>query len=270
MAILMIFDKDNIHADPEKEYRGCWKKGYVVEVFEDGKPYVNPPTAPFVILEVTGVTKAQAEQYMASWTRVVDYSVIARNVPQDGWRLEIKSTNPNVSGKGHLTRAMVEGFIQRWNGSVAAFVNNSVRFDISIYLVATSEKFWGRNVSSIVFSETSYNQTTGVHRISANYGAVAVPPGVTLDEFEEQFARAVTEHGGTVVSNSGGVIVFDLNRDTVINAFRDDVKESVTNTVCRRQKYLDPAFVDAIIAAGRVMTVTGAQVLGYVRDRLVE
>jgi hypothetical protein len=270
MALLLIYDKDNQHGDPEKEYRGCWKKGYVVEVFEDDKPYVNPPAEPFVILEVTGVTKVQAEQYMASWTRAVDYAVIARNVSLDGWRLEIKSTNPNVSGKGHITREMVEGFIQRWNGSVVAFVNNGVWFDISIYLAATSEKFWGRNVSPIVFSETSYNKTTGVHRLSANYGAVAVPKGMTLDKFEEQFAHAVTEHGGTVASNSGGVIVFDLNRDTVINALRDDVKEAVQHVVCRRQRYLDPAFVDTIIANGRVMTATAAQVLGYVRDRLVE
>jgi len=28
MAILMGYDKDNFHADPEKEYRGCYKKNW--------------------------------------------------------------------------------------------------------------------------------------------------------------------------------------------------------------------------------------------------
>ena len=39
MAKLLVYDKDNFHADPDKEYRGSYKKGYIVEVFEDSKPH---------------------------------------------------------------------------------------------------------------------------------------------------------------------------------------------------------------------------------------
>jgi hypothetical protein len=270
MALLLVYDKDNTHSDPDIEYSGCYKKGYVVEVFEDDKPYNNPPSPPWVIVQVNGVTKAQVEQYMEMWGRTVDYTVIARDVAQDGWRLEIKTTNANPSGKGHLTRAMVEEYINGWNGNVVTFVNNGVRFDISVYLAATSERFWGRPVSTINFSEVSYDQGTGVHRISANYGAISVPSGTTLDQFESQFANAVTEHGSTVVSNSGGVIVFDIPRDTVIQRFRDDVKETVEQTICRRKKYLDPATVDWIVANGRFISVSAATAAGYVRDRTME
>jgi hypothetical protein len=68
MAILLIFDRDNTHPDPEKDVRGCWKRGMVVEVFEDDKPLVLPPAEPFYLVKIAGVTKAQAEKYMAAHT----------------------------------------------------------------------------------------------------------------------------------------------------------------------------------------------------------
>ena len=55
--------KDKTHADPIKSERGCYKRGDIVEIFEDGackEPVA--PTSPFVIVKVTGITKAQAEK----------------------------------------------------------------------------------------------------------------------------------------------------------------------------------------------------------------
>ena len=62
MAIFLIKDRDATHADPAKD-RLCYKRGDVVEVFEDTKPLVLPPQPPFVIVKIAGVTKAQAEKY---------------------------------------------------------------------------------------------------------------------------------------------------------------------------------------------------------------
>jgi hypothetical protein len=65
MAILMVYDRDNKHVDPEKDARGCYKRGYVVEVFEDDKKLVEPPAPPFLFIKVPGVSKADAEaKYM--------------------------------------------------------------------------------------------------------------------------------------------------------------------------------------------------------------
>lgn len=46
-----------------KDLRGCYKLGDVVQVFEDGTPFVNPPAPPFYIVEITGLSKALAEKY---------------------------------------------------------------------------------------------------------------------------------------------------------------------------------------------------------------
>ena len=270
MAILLVFDHDNTHADPEKEYRGCYKKGYIVQVFEDGTPYVNPPAPPFLILQITGITQAQVEEYQKDWCRIIDYTVIQRSVPLDGWRLDIKATNPNPSGKGRLTVEKVQNYLENWGASIVGLVDNAVRFDIAISTILRSQNFWGVDVSLIVFAELSYDEGTGVHRIRADYSAVPVPEGMTDQKFEESIARSVEEHGGTVISNTGGIITFDIGRDVVIQQVRDEVKQLTEDTICRRRMYLDPAFVDQIIAAGRVMVATPAQVAPYFRNRQEE
>jgi len=270
MAILLVFDHDNIHTDTEKDYRGCYKKGYIVQVFEDGTPYVNPPAPPFLVLQITGVTKAQVEEYQKDWRRTIDYTVVQRSIPLDGWRLDIKVTNPNLSGKGHLTLEKVQNYLENWGASIVGVVDNAVRFDIAISRILRSQRFWGANVSLVVFAELSYDEGTGVHRTRADYSAVPMPEGTTPQKFEEIISQRVEEHGGTVISNTGGIIIFDIGRDVVIQRVRDEVQQRVEDTICRRRLYLAPTFADQIIAAGRVLVATPAQVAPYIRNRQAE
>lgn len=37
MALFLIKDRDAVHADPEKDRRGCYKRGDIVEVLDDSK-----------------------------------------------------------------------------------------------------------------------------------------------------------------------------------------------------------------------------------------
>ncbi len=69
MALFLIYGKDNTHSDPLKEVSGCYKMGDIVEVLDDSKHdgdlVKNPIAPPFYLVRITGVTKAQAEKYMA-------------------------------------------------------------------------------------------------------------------------------------------------------------------------------------------------------------
>jgi len=271
MAKLLVYEKDNVHIDADKEYRGCYKKGYIVEVFEDSKPHVDPPQPPFLILQVTDRTKSQVDSYMESWIRSVDYNIINRDVALDGWRLDLFTTNPNPSGKGHVPLAKVQTYLENWGAINIGVVSNAVRFDIAISTILQSENFWGTDkVNLIVFNETSYNETNGVHITEANYGALPVPPQTTLQQFEENLESRVFEAGGDVISNTGGVITFDIGRDVVIDKVKEEVKRLATDTICRRQVYLDPSYADAIISAGRFLQATAAEVAPYIKDRMTE
>ena len=68
MALFLVYGKNNTNPDPLKEARGCYKIGDIVEVLDDSKHdgdiVANPIAAPFYLVRITGVTKAQALKYM--------------------------------------------------------------------------------------------------------------------------------------------------------------------------------------------------------------
>ncbi len=79
MAIFLIYDKNNVHPDPVKDQRGSYKRGHIVQVFEDDTPCVIPPAPPFVIVKVTGLTKVQAEKYTQPETEVINVPIDERH-----------------------------------------------------------------------------------------------------------------------------------------------------------------------------------------------
>jgi len=68
MALFLIKATDATHADPVKDARGCYKRGDIVDVYEDsrhdGDLIANPIAAPFVLVRVSGVTVAQARAFL--------------------------------------------------------------------------------------------------------------------------------------------------------------------------------------------------------------
>ena len=82
MCEILIFAKNNTHPDPEKDRRGCYKRGMPVVVFEDGhawgreeskqvwiaegKPAADwPGQGKFVILKIPGVPAAKAQELIS-------------------------------------------------------------------------------------------------------------------------------------------------------------------------------------------------------------
>jgi len=79
MAIFLIKDRDATNPDPVKDQRGSYKRGNIVEVFEDDTPCVIPPAPPFMIVKVTGLTKAQAEKYTQPETEIINVPMTEEN-----------------------------------------------------------------------------------------------------------------------------------------------------------------------------------------------
>jgi hypothetical protein len=261
MALLLIFDHDVTDPDPSRDYAAP-KKGYVIDVYESSEPYVGNPDPPFVILNISDRTKAEVEQYIQGWRRKVDYNIIARDISLDGWRLDLFTTNLNASGVGHVPLAKVQTYLENWGAQNINVVNNAVRFDITVSAALRSKNFWDVDTQLIVFNEIAYDEEEGVHRTQADYSATSFP--------EEKVSMKVKERKGYVVSNTGGVVIFDIRRNSVIDKVRGDVKRLVSNKIAYRRYYIDPIVVDQIIANGRSMTTTASVVAPYIRDRMTE
>ena len=266
MSISLISNKDNTHSDPVKDRSGCYKVGYIIQNFEDDTPCVIPPAEQFLILKVSGVTKAEADAYVEMWQRRIDWEVVNQNLVIDGWRLRVFATEISVSnqgvGAGKITKAMVEAFLNNWNSTIFAFGDNSVTFDIGIYNAIKSQGFWDVNVSQVVFTELSYVQATGVHTVEVDYSASSFT--------RDQVVHAITMRGGTITNEVGKVITFTITRAQVFKVFKLDIERKVETTLYRRKFYLPLSAVTAIRNAGGYLEVTKTQFLSYIRNKLSE
>lgn len=73
MAELLVKAVDATHADPEKDRRGCYKRGDVVVVREDGHAWGRKEGAPkFRVVKVPGVPAARL-RYLEASEEAVDH-----------------------------------------------------------------------------------------------------------------------------------------------------------------------------------------------------
>ncbi len=266
MVIALIYDRNNTHPDLLKDMRGSYKRGYIVELFEDGTSCVNNPASPFVILKVPDILVEDAQNYINNWTRHIDYEIVNQNLALDGWRVRVFATNPAITdqgvGAGKITRTMVETYLNKWNATVFTFADNSVTFDISVYNAIKSEGFWNANISQIIFSEIAYDQTTGLHTIQIDYSGTSYK--------REKVINKITQMKGTIISEVGKVIQFTITRQIVLNTFKHDIKKKVETILYCRQYYLPSDLVTTIENNGRVYTITKAELLAFIHNRVTE
>jgi hypothetical protein len=78
VAYLLIKAVDAVNTDPDVDRRGCYKRGMIVEVREDGSPLGTSETLPlFVRINVPMITAERVRKYMEP-----EYSGIPLEVPE--------------------------------------------------------------------------------------------------------------------------------------------------------------------------------------------
>jgi hypothetical protein len=255
------------HPDPVKDKAGVYKKGYPVVIkpyphpgwgYKEGYPY-------FVQIRVTDGDVSDVEALIASsfsetsiiqdWSRVIDFATVNNDPVIDGWRIRVFATNPGANNYAGVTQSMVENYLTKWNAEVFSATANEVQFDVAIYEDGSSnpgaiqsEGFWGIAPTGVVFSEDTYDQGTGDHTVEADYSVTSF----TAD----QVANRVAERGGTINSNTGGIINFTINRTDVFQHFQEEVRQALDQIIYRRQFRVAESTVDTIVSTGIKTTVS--------------
>lgn len=238
-------------------------KGDIVEIRASGTPFGGKEPGAFVMVEVPNVPMKDFEDYNLSWQRTLAFEVVASDPEQDGFRLRLYSETENT-GAGTITKEEIDSYIESWNGTIVDYGANEVTFDITIYGALTSPAFWELpNIAeNVVFSELSYNQSTGIHRIQADYSALGNNP--TYVE------RYVQRMGLEIVSHQDKVLVYDADRAVVSDAFQKDLKEKGDKRVARRRYHVSESVVDTIVNNGGTYTTDKDTLLNYVTDKVAE
>ena len=269
---LLVLAAGRTHADPEKDRRGCHKKGDIIVVKPDGHEWGAHEALPdFVIVRCAGVDHQQYVARTEPWRWDLSFTVVSSVLSQDRHRIRAENTTRSPSGGASLTLARVQAFLERWGASVVSSTATSVTFDVRIYDAAISEGFLGRPlgvVNGITFTEELYTQATGLHRIVADYRAhplYATEP----DRVRDELASLIRGAGATVIPAQQGFAVYEVTRNGVREAFRAEVTGRLGTW--RRHRYaFTAADVDIAIAQGGAIDVSPAQIASRIVDRQAE
>jgi len=241
-------------------------KGDIVEIRASGASFSGDrELAGFVLVEVPGVPMADYRQYNCKWERLIEFEVVAQDASQDGYRLRMFAATVN-GALGAITRADAETFIESWGGTVHSFGPNEVVFDVRIYDALTSPAFWGLDadfdISGIEFSEISYDEGTGIHRIEADYSALGNNPSYV--------EMHVAKNGLVAVSHDNQVLVYDADRSVAREVFEADLADKTKRKVARRRYHVSAAVVDYIVGQGGRVSTDLSTLAGYIRDKATE
>jgi hypothetical protein len=126
VAELLIKARDASHDDPETDRRGCYKRGDVVTVQDDGHPWGRKEGLPnFIILRIPGAARALAERLADeqddddSGTLLQDADGMRGRHRRRRWRIDIDDLPAAVrtalmtTGAAPITRVQIRTRLKR-------------------------------------------------------------------------------------------------------------------------------------------------------------
>jgi len=225
------------------------------------------------------VTVAQVEQYLQPWYPEIDFSRQSLDTAQDLWHGTATAQLIRASdGHGGVTQAQAETFLQGWNVSNLAFSANTAEGDFTIFELATSPRFLGRDLTGLTFESRNYIESTGEHEIRLDYGAVFPAQDAQVLAWIEQRAEVRRQNTGRNDIDYcvwRGVPPHDptprqaLPGDDMFVAIKEDIEEALNEKIATRRWRFLPAAVDQVMAASPdpgFMEVTPAQLLANLED----
>jgi hypothetical protein len=126
---------------------GRFVKGDIVEVRAGNAPWGNLEALPdFIRVAVSDAEPAAILTLHDEYMQNFDWDVLSSDLPIDGHRLLLWTTNRSATGLGDVTLDQATAFLERWGGTnivgQARGDAAGVRFDVTVLAAATSEGFW--------------------------------------------------------------------------------------------------------------------------------
>lgn len=229
-----------------------YKKGYIAQIEEDTIPISRRMCLPqFIVFNVDGITVEQATAYMEKWQQDIKFTKLVEQTSTDGFRIKLYVANASSSGVGDITRDQVEAYLNNWNASIFSTGINEVIFDFYIFDVIKSKGFLEvNNIDDVIWND-NYDSNTGTHIVTANYSSYNWKTSVV-----ESKINSIIDHNYDDVNEDDGIIshdiqnkiiVFQINRETVLRIFKEDIKEKSEKFLDRRIYYIDRNYCDSVI-----------------------
>jgi len=270
----LVRNFDSTNPDAELDRSGCRKRGMIDQAEPDGKvpweTFSGIRLPKFVVIKVPGLTEAEVASYEGLrkvWRDELDYEVVATRPAQGEIDLRIFEKNPgaiNQNAIAGIKATRIRDYLSAWGCSNFNLSETDATFTFNLWAAARSANFWQVPVdvmAKLSFSLSSYASAKGIATIK-----VTKPESLKAEAIE----RKISEYGGTVTNVALPDITFTLNRDTIIQKFRADVKERTQRVYMYQQHRIKESVMDQVVAAGGTATLTKAQFLAAIRDMAAE
>lgn len=282
---------DYTHPDPDKDRRGVHKKTDFINYKPDGwsaQPEWAASSYPkdFVVVKVPGITfeEAQASDHRRSWKDDFNYEIVATRPAKGEFDVRIFEKNAGAISQNAIAgvkATKIRDYLAAWGCSNFGLTATDATFTFSLWDAVRSANFWGFPVTQLAglsFALGGYVPTTGVGTITVTVNQEARGPfekdsqPMTQLEIEaligERVNRKVTERGGAITAVAYPAFTFTIERSDILTRFRQDVKRRMEQVYMRHQYGIPQADHDAIVAAGGIVTMTRAEFLGKLIDKM--
>jgi len=267
----LIFRKRDCPDVGQKNPEARRRNGDFISAVNTGE-YVghhNEPTHPkymdnHIIVNVPDLDMTKSEvkaAYGKSWKHRIQWDEVAST--DEGWRVKVWDNWGNATS--YLSKDQVENFILNWGGNIHTFAQNEVIFNLGIFGIGTSNPFWGKDVSGAVFEQQDLNS----ERVRIR--ATLLSAWTDTPEKRQKIQSRIENHGCTIANFDilGSRVTFDLPRSVAQKEFREQVRDDLENRILRRTRFrIDESEVDWVIAQGNEATITKAQFLARIKDKV--
>lgn len=200
------------------------------------------------------LTAVQFDQVTAT------YEVLAAN---DNARLAT-STPSSISNDGlfQFTAADLNGLIDAYKALITGESINGVTFSFMVYdAVVAAFIEQGRGVyTEQMFTETNYNQTTGIHTIDFNYSTTA-KSATSIEKDIGRLNGNVTAHNFTTK-----IVTIEYDNNDIVPFTREVMIARLTNQSLSNVWWIPDVSVANVVDAGGQQTVTPAQFRNAAED----
>lgn len=270
-AVVAFRKESNTKYPVGSQYLWSQKKGMLVDGWPGVKVTRSVPVEanPYVWIKITDANYSDIQPYLVGWRMKLDFSQVW-NLTKRGYRVTAWATNTSNSEHdrdyGRLSRSLIENYIEGWNGLVRSATTNQVVFDVGILGLSSSDKYWDQDVSSLDFSEYSYNSTTHVMRILLDSSGSSWPFNKVVGAIEDNGLNIVSQDSGTKQ------ILFAMPRDIIISEFKNEcyMKFLKSQRHAIKSYYISESDVDDIITAGRSVDKTFDQFKAMIKSYLTD
>ena len=295
MAEFIFKRSDYTNADPDKDRRGVHKKTDFINWKPDGFSDFAHGNGPgsylkdFVIVKVPEITLAEAEasDHRKSWRDDFDYEIMTTRPAQGQYDIRVFEKNAGAIGQNNIAgvkATKIRDYMAAWGCFNFNLTETDAGFTFSLWDAVRSENFWdvpliGTRVS---FSLNGYSRVTGIGNITVTAIQEAWLPlqkqdgeilrDMTQEEIEARIGKIIThkiiDKGGVIISQVYPNFIFEIERSDILTRFRADVKRRMEQVYIRHQYGISQADHDAIVVAGGIVTMTRAEFLGKLINKM--